>query len=111
MFFFFLLMSCESYLYDDYKIIDYKRKLSRDYTYKDNLYKVRKGDNLFSISRRFNISIQELIKVNKILQDWFNKNSKVSGDEPNKVDMFIRILYRYVTSRSETSAKFVIAKS
>ena len=50
-------------------------------------------------------------RVNKILQDWFNKNSKVSGDEPNKVDMFIRILYRYVTSRSETSAKFVIAKS
>ncbi len=50
-------------------------------------------------------------KVNKILQDWFNNNSKVSGDEPNKVDMFIRILYRYVTSRSETSAKFVIAKS
>ena len=37
--------------------------------------------------------------------------SKVSGDKPNKVDMFIRILYRYVTSRSETSAKFVIAKS
>jgi len=50
-------------------------------------------------------------RVNKILQDWFNNNSKVSGDEPNKVDMFIRILYRYVTSRSETSAKFVIAKS
>ena len=50
-------------------------------------------------------------KVNKILQDWFNKNSTVSGDKPNKVDMFIRILYRYVTSRSETSAKFVIAKS
>ena len=50
-------------------------------------------------------------KVNKILQDWFNKNSTVSGDKPNKVDMFIRILYRYVTSRYETSAKFVIAKS
>jgi len=50
-------------------------------------------------------------RVNKILQDWFNKNSTVSGDEPNKVDIFIRILYRYVTSRSETSAKFVIAKS
>ena len=49
-------------------------------------------------------------KVDTILQNWFNENSKVSGDKANKVDMFIRILYRYVTSRSETSAKFVIAK-
>ena len=63
-------MSCESYLYDDYKIIDYKRKVNRDYTLKNNLYKVRKGDNLFSISRRFNISIQELIKVNKIQEPY-----------------------------------------
>ena len=69
-FFYLLIVSCESYLYDDYKIIDYKRKVSRDYTYKDNLYKVRKGDNLFSISRQFNISIQELIKVNKIREPY-----------------------------------------
>ena len=69
-FFFFLVMSCESFLYDDYKIIDYKRKVTRDYTQKNNLYKVRKGDNLFSISRRFNISIQELIKVNKIQEPY-----------------------------------------
>jgi hypothetical protein len=55
-------------------------------------------------------SIEVTNKVHSILQDWFNANSKILGDKPNKVDTFIRILYRYVTSRSETSAKFVIAK-
>ncbi len=69
-FFFFFVMGCESYLYDDYKIIDYKKKINRDYTLKNNEYKVRKGDNLFSISRKFNISIQELIKVNKIQEPY-----------------------------------------
>ena len=53
-------------------------------------------------------------KVNAILQKWFKANSKPGTgkkiDKPNPVDDFIRILYRYVTSRSETSAKFVIAK-
>ena len=53
-------------------------------------------------------------KVNDILQKWFMANSKPGTgkkiDKPNPVDDFIRILYRYVTSRSETSAKFVIAK-
>ena len=53
-------------------------------------------------------------KVNAILQKWFKANSKPGTGKniykPNPVDDFIRILYRYVTSRSETSAKFVIAK-
>ena len=49
-------------------------------------------------------------KVNTILQKWFTTNNIIDGDKTNKVDDFIRILYRYVTSRSETSAKFVIAK-
>jgi hypothetical protein len=53
-------------------------------------------------------------KVNDILQKWFMANSKPGTGKkiykPNPVDDFIRILYRYVTSRSETSAKFVIAK-
>jgi len=49
-------------------------------------------------------------KVNTILQKWFIANNIIDGDKTNKVDDFIRILYRYVTSRSETSAKFVIAK-
>tara|TARA_B110000211_G_scaffold59607_1_gene66947 strand:+ start:254 stop:1696 length:1443 start_codon:yes stop_codon:yes gene_type:complete len=50
-------------------------------------------------------------RVHKVLQDWFNKNSKnTPKGKTNKVDEFIRILFRYVTSRSPVSAKFVIAK-
>ena len=49
-------------------------------------------------------------KVNDILQKWFMANNIINKDKTNKVDDFIRILFRYVTSRSETSAKFVIAK-
>jgi len=49
-------------------------------------------------------------KVNHILQKWFMTNNIINKDKTNKVDDFIRILFRYVTSRSETSAKFVIAK-
>jgi hypothetical protein len=49
-------------------------------------------------------------EVDTILQKWFKKNNIIDKDKTNKVDDFIRILYRYVTSRSETSAKFVIAK-
>ena len=69
-FLFFLLMSCENFLYDDYKIIDYKKKISHDYNLRNNIYRVIKGDNLFSISQKFNISIQELIKVNKIEEPY-----------------------------------------
>ncbi len=70
LFFLLIVISCESYLYNDYKIIDYNRKINRDYTLKNNTYEVRKGDNLFSISRRFKIPIQELIKVNKIQEPY-----------------------------------------
>tara|TARA_Y100000310_G_C20604862_1_gene774980 strand:+ start:65 stop:1507 length:1443 start_codon:yes stop_codon:yes gene_type:complete len=51
-------------------------------------------------------------KVMPILQKWLRTESKVKtkGGKPNKVDEFIRILFRYVTSRSEPSSMFVIAK-
>ena len=55
----FLLSSCESLIYSDYKIINNK-KLNL------NTYEVRSGDNLYSISRKLNLSISSLIKLNKI---------------------------------------------
>ena len=92
-FLFFLVMSCESFLYDDYKIIDYKRKIKSDYAIENNIYKVRKGDNLFSISRGFNIPIQELIKVNKI-------------NEPYKIfpsqNIFIPLNQKHKVAKGET---------
>ena len=76
------------------------------------------GDTLFHNPKRTSFdyvrgelsSMEVTNKVHDILQKWFKANSEIDGDEINKVDEFIRILYRYVTSRSETSAKFVIAK-
>ena len=76
------------------------------------------GDTLFHNPKRTSFdyvrgelsSMEVTNKVHGILQKWFKANSEIDGDEINKVDDFIRILYRYVTSRSETSAKFVIAK-
>ena len=68
----FLLTSCESYLYNDYKIINFDsrdRKSKKDIPYKDR-YLVKKGDNLYSISRKFTIPIQEIIKVNKIKEPY-----------------------------------------
>tara|TARA_X000000950_G_scaffold91729_1_gene115470 strand:+ start:75 stop:962 length:888 start_codon:yes stop_codon:yes gene_type:complete len=53
-----LLTSCESIIYSDYKIIN--KKLN------SNTYEVRRGDNLYSISRKLNLSISSLIKLNKI---------------------------------------------
>ena len=55
------LYSCENLLYDSYQIIDLKRNKNEQ-----RFYTVVKGDNLFSISRKFNISIQKLILKNNI---------------------------------------------
>ena len=103
-------MSCESYLYDDYKIIDYKRKVSRDYTNKDNQYKVRKGDNLFSISRRFNISIQELIRVNKIQEPYKIFPNQSIFIPLNQMHKILKGETLYSISRYYETTVFTLAK-
>ena len=110
MFFLFFVMSCESYLYDDYKIIDYKKKVSRDYNQKDNLYKVRKGDNLFSISRRFNISIQELIKVNKIQEPYKIFPNQSIFIPLNQMHVVVKGETLYSISRYYETTVFTLAK-
>lgn len=70
--FIFMLSSCESFFYDDYKIIDLKRQnfqKSNKYLEKKS-YLVKKGDNLYSISKKFKISIHDLIKANNILEPF-----------------------------------------
>ena len=108
MFFFFFVMGCESYLYDDYKIIDYKRK--SDYSHKDNLYKVKKGDNLFSISRGFNISIQELIKVNKITEPYKIFPNQSIFIPKNKMHVVVKGETLYSISRYYETTVFTLAK-
>ena len=57
----FALFGCESIFFEEYKIINPK-------IYKKDLqyYKVIKADNLYSISKKFNIPIQKIINSNKI---------------------------------------------
>ena len=109
-FFFFLVMSCESYLYDDYKIIDYKKRINRDHTLKNNIYTVRKGDNLFSISRRFNISIQELIKVNKIREPYKIFPNQSIFVPQNQMHTVVKGETLYSISRYYETTVFTLAK-
>ena len=55
----FLLFSCENLIYSNYKIINNKNLNL-------NTYEIKSGDNLYSISRKLNLSISSLIKLNKI---------------------------------------------
>ena len=57
----FALFGCESIFFEEYKIINPKI-YKKDFQY----YKVIKGDNLYSISKKFNIPIQKIINSNKI---------------------------------------------
>ena len=57
----FTLFNCESFFFEEYKIIETKILKNND-----KFYKVKKGDNLYSISKKFNIQIQKIIKYNKI---------------------------------------------
>ena len=56
------MSSCESLIYDNYKIIDLKKEKRNN----SSFYIVKKGDNLYSISRKFNVSIQKMIEKNNI---------------------------------------------
>jgi len=109
-FFYLLIVSCESYLYDDYKIIDYKRKVGNYDIQKDNLYKVKKGDNLFSISRRFNISIQELIKENKIQEPYKIFPNQSILIPKNKMHVVVKGETLYSISRHYETTVFTLAK-
>ena len=110
MLFLFFVMGCESFLYDDYKIIDYKRKVGIYDIQKDNLYKVKKGDNLFSISRRFNISIQELIKVNKIQEPYKIFPNQSIFIPKNKMHVVVKGETLYSISRYYETTVFTLAK-
>ena len=106
----FFVMGCESFLYDDYKIIDYKRKVGSYDIPKDNLYEVKKGDNLFSISRRFNISIQELIKVNKIHEPYKIFPNQSIFIPKNKMHVVVKGETLYSISRYYETTVFTLAK-
>ncbi len=55
----FFLGSCEKVIYGEYKIFN-KSNLQNE------VYIIEKGDNLYSISKKFNFSLRELISLNRI---------------------------------------------
>ena len=59
-FFIFLLISCEDIIYGKYRII------KGDFKNNNIFYEVKKGDNIYSISRKKNISVREIIEANYI---------------------------------------------
>ena len=65
-------IGCESYIYSDYKIIKHNKNSleNRNLNSYEKNYLVKKGDNLYSISRKFKIPINEIIKVNKIKEPY-----------------------------------------
>jgi LysM repeat protein len=56
-----------------------KKQKQNDLIQKTNLYVVKKGDTLYSISRKYNISVQELKNLNNI------KDSNISVGQPIKI--------------------------
>ena len=61
----FFLYGCESIFYDEFTI-----KYPKIEPKKTDFYKVKKGDNLYSISKKFNISIKKIIKHNGIREPF-----------------------------------------
>ncbi len=65
-FIFFLLISlnnCEKFFYGEYEIFE-KNKIKKDF--RKNIHIVKRGENLYLISKKFSISIDEIIKENNI---------------------------------------------
>ena len=57
------LNNCEKFFYGEYEIYE-KNKIKKDS--RKNIYIVKKGENLYLISKKFSISIDEIIKKNNI---------------------------------------------
>merc|ERR1712023_303719 len=74
------------------------------------IYKVKKGDNLFSISRGFNVSIQELIKVNKIQEPYKIFPNQSIFIPQNKMHIVVKGETLYSISRYYETTVFTLAK-
>ena len=62
LFFIFFLTSCESFFFQDFKIKHFPKTSKNEELY----YKVKKGDNLYFIAKKFNVTIPKLINYNNI---------------------------------------------
>ena len=63
LFLFFIFSGCEELIYGKYEIYDHNGTIT---SLSESVYTVKKGDNLHTISKRNFVSINDLIKINKI---------------------------------------------
>ena len=63
LFLFLMLSGCEELIYGKYEIYEHNNRIT---SISQSVYTVKKGDNLHTISKRNFISINDLIKINKI---------------------------------------------
>ena len=74
------LISCEDLIYGKYTIIEghFKKNDSK-------FYKVKKGENLYSISRKTNVPLREMLIVNNIQAPYkIYPNQKLIIPKPRK---------------------------
>ena len=61
-----LISLIERYKLYKYDIFNKKRKAKKDYSSKIHFHEVLKGDTLYSISKRYNITVDEIKLLNKL---------------------------------------------
>lgn len=93
-------------------------------SYGEERYKVQKGDNLYSISKRFNVSLQELMDVNKLetialkidqsliipTPDNKSKSSSTKETTKNNITNESKSIKKVNTSPSQSTPSFHIVK-
>jgi LysM repeat protein len=61
-----LISLIERYDLHNYDDLSSSLKINKNDTVSKNIYTVNKGDTLYSVSRKFNISVSELMKLNAL---------------------------------------------
>ena len=100
------LSGCESLFFQEYKIKGYKFKKKEDSLY----YTVNKGDNLYSISKKYNVTISKLIIFNNIDSPYkIFPNQKIFIPK-KRIHIVIRGDTLYSISRKYRTDVFTISK-
>ena len=108
--FFSFLYGCESYIYNDYKIINFKNNKKEIDFLTDKTYKVSKGDNLYSISRKFRVPIQSLISTNNIKLPYKIYPNQILMIPGNKIHKIRKGETLYSISRKYETNIYVLSK-
>ncbi len=104
------ISSCESYIYDSYKIVDLKKNKYFHKSKYPQRYLVKKGDNLYSISRKFKIPIQELISVNNVNEPYKIFPGEQITLPSNKIHIISKGDTLYSISRKYETDVFTLSK-